>query len=86
MGLHHKGVQISASTIDYCNNNVRYQYDYGDGRTVTTGFLKSGQRNRQRVGWNKVGDHFVKARAQNSQGVWSNWSAFKRIIVKNCNN
>lgn len=49
-----KAVQISASTIDYCNNNVRYQYDYGDGRTVTTGFPKPGQRNWQWVSWNKA--------------------------------
>jgi hypothetical protein len=79
-----KSVQISAQTIDYCNNNVRYQYDYGDRRTVTTSLLKSGQRDWQWVSWNKVGTYFIKARAQNSQGVWSDWSAPIRVVVKYC--
>jgi len=79
-----KSVQISAQTIDYCNNNVRYQYDYGDRRTVTTSLLKSGQRDWQWVSWNKVGTYLVKARAQNSQGVWSDWSMPIRVVVKNC--
>ena len=79
-----KSIQISAQTIDYCNNNVRYQYDYGDRRTVTTSLLKSGQRDWQWVSWNKVGTYLVKARAQNSQGVWSDWSMPIRVVVKNC--
>ncbi|VVB63149.1 Uncharacterised protein [uncultured archaeon] len=76
-------VTISAQTIDNYND-VRYQYEWGDGRTVTTGLLRSGQRNSQWVSWNIPKTYLVRVRAQNSQGMWSDWSAAKRVVVRNC--
>lgn len=77
-----KTVTISAQTIDNYND-VRYQYDWGDGRTVTTSLFKSGQLNSQPVSWNIAKTYIVKVRAQNRQGMWSGWTA-KRVVVKNC--
>lgn len=76
-------VMISAQTIDNYND-VRYQYDWGDGRTVTTGLFRSGQLNSQWVSWNIAKTYTVKVRAQNRQGMWSDWSAAKRVVVRNC--
>ena len=75
-------VTISARTIDNYND-VRYQYDWGDGRTVTTSLFKSGQLNSQPVSWNIAKTYIVKVRAQNRQGMWSGWTA-KQVVVRNC--
>lgn len=77
-----KAVRISAQTIDNCNS-VRYQYDWGDGRTVTTSLFKSGNLDSQWVSWNKAKTYTIRVRAQNSQGKWSDWTS-KRVVVKYC--
>ncbi len=79
-----KTIRISARTIDPCKNDVGYLYDWGDGRTVETGLFRSNHLDSQWVSWNIPKTYFVKVKAKNSQGKWSNWSSPIRVIVKNC--
>ena len=65
----------STSTTDPDGDNVRYQFDWGDGSSTTmTGYGTSGFTGSASHAWVSSGTYYVKVRALDVYGEWSNWS------------
>jgi hypothetical protein len=81
-------IKISAQTTDDCSNQVRYQYytvdDNGNWRSFDSPWHKSGEKDWQAVSFELLKTYRVKVRAQNSQGIWSDWSEPKQLVLKHC--
>ena len=77
---------FSFVTTDPDGHNVRYQIDWGDGSTTTTGYYASGSTITRSHSWrvSVYGGmyYYVKVRAQDIYGAWSSWSSTKRILIK----
>ncbi|MFB3764869.1 MAG: PKD domain-containing protein [Methanotrichaceae archaeon] len=68
---------IAAASPDQAE--VRYIFDWGDGTTSETGFIRSGRLASISHTWSDTGIYWVKARAIDSTGAASSWS--KPLIV-----
>lgn len=81
------GVPTDYTTIttDPDGDNVRYQYDWGDTTTTTTGWCSSGTYMWANHTWNSLGTYYIRVRAQDSAGLWSNWSP-ATILTITCDN
>jgi len=71
----------STSTTDPDGDNVRYQFDWGDGSTTTTGWYASGATATASHYWSSTGTYCVKARAQDVYGEHSNWSPYLSVSI-----
>jgi outer membrane protein assembly factor BamB len=65
----------SSVTTDPNQDSVLYVFDWGDGLSDTTGLVQSGDTAAARHAWAGIGVYAVRARAQDSKGYWSGWSA-----------
>ncbi|MHA1769196.1 MAG: hypothetical protein ACTSV3_05030 [Candidatus Thorarchaeota archaeon] len=77
---------FSFVTTDPEGHNVRYQIDWGDGSTTTTGYYASGSTVTRSHSWSVSVSggmyYYVKVRAQDVYGAWSSWSSSLRILIK----
>lgn len=73
----------STSTTDPEGNDVRYQFDWGDGQTTTTGWYQSGSAATASHAWGSIGTYYVKARAQDDSDRWSDWSSSRTVNIVN---
>jgi len=73
-GYINNAYSYSASTTDPDNDNIRYEFDWGDTHTFLTGEHVSGVTAWASHTWSTAGTYQVKVRAQDSYGFWSNWS------------
>jgi len=80
-GYTYTSYSYSTSTTDPDGYNVRYQFDWGDGQTTTTGYYASGATVSRSHSWSSVGWKYVKVRAQNTEGFWSPWSSRKAVYI-----
>jgi VCBS repeat-containing protein len=65
----------NATTTDPNNDQVYYQWDWGDGTTSEwLGPYDSGQLTQAKHTWTKKGDYGIKVKAKDSYGAESNWS------------
>ncbi len=64
----------STSTTDPDGDDVCYQFDWGDGLTTTTGYYSSGSTVSVSHTWESSGTYYVKVRAKDVYGAWSDWS------------
>jgi hypothetical protein len=74
---------FSTSTTDPNGDSLRYQFDWGDGLTTTTGYYTSGATASASHAWGSPGTYYVKVRAQDSTGAWSQWSSSKTVTILN---
>jgi hypothetical protein len=71
----------STNTTDPDGDNVRYQFDWGEGSTTTTGWYVSGSTASASHTWSSLGTYYVKGRAQDSYGAWSGWSSNLTVTI-----
>lgn len=71
----------STTTIDPDGNNVRYQFDWGDSTTTTTGWYASGVTASASHSWSNLGTYQVKVRAQDVYEEWSCWSPILTLSI-----
>jgi hypothetical protein len=55
-------------------DNVRYLFDWGDGNITITEYYKSEETVKESYKWDKQGSFNIRVRAQDDNGVWSEWS------------
>ena len=72
--LVYRELWYSTSTTDPDGDDVRYEFDWGDGTTYLTGWYASGDAASAMHAWQAVGTYYVKVRAQDARGLWSGWS------------
>ena len=71
------------STTDPNGDSLRYQFDWGDGTSTTTGWYASGATASASHYWTSTGTKYVKVRAQDSTGAWSGWSPSLTVTIVN---
>jgi hypothetical protein len=70
------------STTDPDGDNVRYEFDWGDGKTTWTDWYASGATAKASHSWAYAGTYYVKVRAQDSKGAYSGWSQSLQVVMK----
>ena len=81
-GYRWKYYTFTTSTTDPNCDNVRYQFDWGDGETEWTGWYTSGATASASHHWTSSGTYNVKVRAQDSTGAWSDWSSSLTVSIQ----
>lgn len=71
----------STSTTDPDGDNVRYQFDWGDGTNTTTDWFPSDVTATAYHYWMETGTKYVKARAQDWNTLWSDWSPSLAVAI-----
>lgn len=71
----------SASATDPDGDKVKYTFDWGDGTTSETALVKSGSKTSVSHIWSIPGSYQVKARATDSKGGASSWSAALIVTI-----
>jgi hypothetical protein len=64
----------TTSSNDPDEDQVRFLFDWGDGNTTITEYHLSGETISESYKWNKEGSFNIRVRAQDENGVWSDWS------------
>ena len=73
----------SSHAIDPEDDNIRYQFDWGDGSNTTTGWYTSGATASASHSWGSSGTYYVKVKAQDEYGEWSGWSPSLTVYIPN---
>ena len=71
----------STSTTDPNGDSLRYQFYWGDGSYTLTGWYTSGATASASHSWSSTGYKYVKVRAQDSTGAWSDWSPSLTVYI-----
>ena len=71
---------FSTSATDPDNDNLKYQFDWGDGNKTDTKYYSSGAKATASHVWNKPGTYKIKVRAYD-KNKWSDWSQSKTITI-----
>jgi outer membrane protein assembly factor BamB len=71
----------STFTTDPNQDSVLYVFDWGDGLADTTEFLPPGDTAFASHQWPDIGSYGVRARAEDTKGYWSSWSAKLAVTV-----
>ena len=61
---------------------LSYTFEWGDGQTSKTDFMRSGLSARASHAWPLAGAYSVRVQAEASSGAQSTWSAAKTVIIK----
>jgi hypothetical protein len=80
-GYRWKYYTFTTSTTDPNCDMVRYQFDWGDGSTTWTSYKASGATASASNSWNNIGSYLIRVRAQDSTGVCSGWSPYKKMNI-----
>lgn len=64
----------STSTTDPNGDSLRYEFDWGDGSTTTTGYYCPGMTVSASHTWESPGTYYVKVRARDPYSSWTSWS------------
>ena len=77
------GVSYSYSTmtVDANGDDVYYLFDWDDGSTTTIGPCASGATVSASHSWSSTGYKYVKVRACDVYGVWSDWSSSLTVYI-----
>ena len=75
----------STSATDPDGDQVKYNFDWGDGTTSETGFVNSGTPASKSHSWSSPGPYYVKAKATDSHGASSGWSNSRSVIITRLN-
>jgi hypothetical protein len=66
--------------INY-GDTIRYQFDWDDGTSTTTDYAVSGATVYASHNWTSSGTKYVSVKAQDSGGMWSDWSDLVEVEV-----
>jgi hypothetical protein len=79
----YKGVSYTydAGTTDPEDDDIMYEFDWGDGTTTLTGWVDSGTMVSRSHSRSSTGTYYVKVRAQDSYGLWSGWSVKLQVSI-----
>lgn len=80
-GYTYTSYTYSTSTVDPNDDDVRYQFSWGDGLTTTTGWYESGSTASATHSWTSAGTYYVKVRAEDPYGAWSCWSESLEVNI-----
>jgi len=72
----------STSTTDPEGDSIQYRFDWGDGTDTTTGSYPSDSTATASHSWISAGTYYIKARAKDDYGAWSDWSPSLAIIIR----
>jgi hypothetical protein len=72
---------FETSTVDPDGDLVSYVFDWGDGQTSTTGYVKSGSIVRLSHTWSKSGYYNIRIMAKDNRGGSSQWSPSTTIQI-----
>jgi len=62
-------------------DQVRYQFDWGDGNYDWTQWVNSGETASKTHSWDTPGEYHIRAKAQDEQGAESSWSEYLTVNV-----
>jgi hypothetical protein len=62
-------------------DQVKFIFDWGDGTTSETGFVDSGVNVSESHRWGSEGVYYVKVRAVDDHGAYSNWSLPVEVTI-----
>ena len=68
-------------TNDPNDDYVRYEFSWGDNSYTTTDWHDSGETVEVYHSWSSTGVYEVKARAQDGDAEWSNWSSSLTVVI-----
>jgi len=68
--------------VDPNRDPLSYTFEWGDGQTSKTDFMRSGLSARASHAWPLAGAYSVRVQAEDSSGAQSTWSAAKTVIIK----
>ncbi|MEM3699925.1 MAG: hypothetical protein QXL57_03550 [Candidatus Bathyarchaeia archaeon] len=71
----------STSTIDLEGDNVCYLFDWSDGSTSLVGPYASGVTASATHNWTSTGTYYVKVKAKDVHGNWSDWSPSQTMNI-----
>jgi hypothetical protein len=71
----------SGLATDPDGDNVKYTFDWGDGKTSQTGLVRSGQRTALSHSWASPGRYSIKVRATDSKKASSVWSGARVVSI-----
>jgi len=63
--------------------DIKYTFSWGDGTTTETGFASSGGIGSALHRWSTAGDYYIYAKATDSSGRVSDWSAPTKAAIRN---
>jgi len=73
----------STSATDRDEDQVKYIFDWGDGKKSTTSFVNSGDEASISHVWAKPGTYNVKAQAEDRNSAKSEWSTVLEVTIEN---
>lgn len=82
-GYRWRTYSYTTSTFDPNGNNLRYQFDWGDGTSTWTGYYSSGSTASCSHSWGSIGAYHIRVRAQDTTGLYSDWSYDKKMNIIN---
>jgi len=71
----------STSTTDPEGDNLKYRFYWDDGLTTTIGWYPSGATVSASHAWGSPGIYYVKVKAMDSLGAWSDWSSCLTVNI-----
>lgn len=74
--------EYTTTSIDPDGDPIRYLFDWGDGNTTITEYYATNDPVSISYKWNEQGNYNIKVRAQDENGVWSEWSDFLPITIQ----
>ena len=74
------------SATDPDGDQVKYTFDWGDGKTSETTLVNSGSSKITSHSWSSEGTYLVKAKATDSNGATSGWSNTLTVKIEGENN
>jgi len=85
-GKEEESYTFSTRAIDPDYDQVKYEFDWGDGDRTSTGWLYSNKLAEKSHTWSDSDDdddvYSVKVRAQDKNGRWGEWSNIHSITIK----
>jgi len=74
-------LSYSTSTTDPDGDQIKYQYDWGDGSSEWTGYHNSGEPVSAGHAYASSGEYDIRVRAQDTSGLQSDWSPALTITI-----
>jgi len=74
---------FSSCGSDPENDQIRLEFDWGDGTANWTGYVDSGNTGELQHSWAELGTYAIKVRSEDSYGNQSDWSPSAEINIVN---
>ncbi len=80
-GITGTSYSYTTSATDPDGDPVKYTFNWGDGKTTTTGLVDSGTAASSSHSWTAVGTYLIKAKATDSKGLASAYSSSLTVKI-----